>query len=117
MIYRIYKITIEYSRLGRTGMLVSPNFYEEMIGKSAIYPELIGEYNSRKEALEAWAKAKKDHKYIEYLQNCPCWGGAYLELCTNEEDSICEPSYGDENFYVKDIQIPIYRRQDLRWVR
>ena len=65
-----------------------------------------------KQLKDATKEAKKEYKYIEKCENCRCWRGVYIELCSDDEDSISEPSYGDENFYVKDIQIPIYKKSD-----
>lgn len=115
--YRIYKIQNEYSRVGYKGKEVAPDFFETMMRETALYPELIGEYEKREEALKAWEKAKEDYQYIEKLQNCRCWRGSYIELCTNEEPEYIEPSWGSDDFFVEDIQCPVYKEDDLKWVR
>lgn len=115
--YRIYKIEIEYSRKDNRGRDYAPGFMEILYSKSALYPELIAESNKSGEITKEWEKAKRDYKYIEKLNNCYCWRGSYIELCSDEEDSLLETSYGDENFYIRDIQSPSYRKSDLKWLR
>ena len=115
--YRIYKINVEYSRRDYLGRDYAPDFMDVLNAQSALYPEKIAETNDAKRISKEWKKAKKEYKYIEKCVNCRCWRGVYIELCSDEEDSISEPSYGDENFYVKDIQIPIYKKSDIKWLR
>ena len=115
--YRIYKINLEYSRRDYHGREYAPDFMDVLNAQTALYPEIIAESNDAKRIREDWKKAKKEYKYIEKCKNCRCWRGVYIELCSDEEDSINEPSYGDENFYVKDIQTPIYKKSDIKWLR
>lgn len=115
--YRIYKITIEYSRQDFRGRLYAPDFDSALQFQTALTPELIASSDDAAKIAEEWKKAKEDYKYIEKCANCQCWRGSYIELCSDENDEIAEPSYGDEDFYIKDIQIPIYKERDIEWLR
>ena len=115
--YRIYKINVEYSRIDYPRRDYAPDFMDVLNAQTALYPEKIAETYDAKRISEEWKKAKKEYKYIEKCENCRCWRGVYIELCSDEEDSISEPSYGDENFYVKDIQTPIYKKRNIKWLR
>lgn len=115
--YRIYKINLEYSRRDYCGREYAPDFMDVLNAQTALYPEKIAETDDAKKIAEEWKKAKKEYKYIEKYENCHCWRGVYIELCSDEEDSMNEPSYGDENFCVRDIQAPSYKKRDLKWLR
>ena len=112
--YRIYKINVEYLRRDYRGRYYAPDFMDVLNAQTALYPEKIAESDDAKKIAEEWKKAKKEDKYIEKCNNCHCWRGVYIELCSDDEDSINEPSYGDENFYVKDSQPPIYKKSDIK---
>lgn len=115
--YRIYKINVEYSRRNYRGREGAPDFMDVLNAQTALYPVKIAETDDAAKIAEEWDKAKKEYKYIEKCENCHCWRGDYIELCSDEEDSISEPSYGDENFYTKDVQFPIYKESYLKWLR
>lgn len=115
--YRIYRINVEYSRRDYRGRDYAPDFINVLHDQTALYPEKIAETDDVKKITEEWKKAKKEYQYIKKCDNCHSWRGVYIELCSNKEDSLLETSYGDENFYVKDIQAPSYKRSDLKWLR
>ena len=115
--YRIYKINVPYSCRDYLGRDYAPDFMDVLKAQAVLYPEKIAEFDDSKRISKEWKKAKKKYKYIEKCKNWRGWSGVYIELCSDEEDSISEPSYGDENFYVKDIQIPIYKKSDIKWLR
>lgn len=115
--YCIYKINVEYSRRDYRGRDYAPDFMDVLNAQTALYPEKIAETDDVEEISKEWKKAKKEYKYIEKCENCHCWKGDYIELCSDEENSISEPSYGNENFYIKMFQFPIYKESHLKWLR
>lgn len=113
--YRIYKINVEYSRRNYRGREVAPDFMDVLNTQTALYPEKIAESDDGEKIVKEWEKLKREYKYIEKCDNCHCWRGVYIELCSDEDGF--EPSYGDEGFFLKDSQYPIYKESDIEWLR